>query len=1686
MNSLPAISDCSRERLIQLFQFLKELNNHRNPTPRQIKDQLKLRWLDALPDHPNIHLSRLVHGDQTNAAEDAGGALLRVARPHLTKAPEPPAVIRPWVLPGWNDWKEDDVRVQKTRNEHDEEGETITVRFDEEPERVAELSAWRKLRSDWRINEIPARKTMQLFDWLHGLHGEIQRQGEQVELMLGTGILSWQQTAGAVNYPLLSQRVQLHFDPQVPEFTLVDADAPTELNLVLLQQLEGIEANVLIQIRDLVSGSFCHPLAEEASSTLNQIPAMLAANGKFVGEQRPAPAPDAPEVGKVPVLFLRKHAQGMSSAIDQVLTAISRRTHFPRALLNVAGVTPQMPDTDGDGVDDGGNETLDERGDTTRRRNPVVNRGGLDALFAKESNPEQTRIAQRLNQHDCVLVQGPPGTGKSHTIANLIGHLLAQGQTVLVTSHKAKALKVLRNQLPEDLQPLCVSVLDDDAESQEQLERAVHGISERLDTDDPDSLDSEARRLTKQREALLEQLSDLHGQMLQARRAEYQEICSGGESFSPVTAARWVSEHAERDAWIPGPVSLGATLPLTPTEVSELYASNSKTSEEDDRLADITLPSVEVLPTPDEIAQLVDQLTTLTQRPPCTAADVATTLQPPIAAIDQLSQVTRSLEQALKRYAQFAPWQLCLVDAGRKGDGEREPWEHLIGKIHEFDRVLSASRMSTLLQPVVADDIPIPEQYNRVCEIVGHLESGGKLTFANRLFNSRWRQVLARWTVGGNRPSDPEHFLAIKQTLEVRLANDELELLWDSLMARAGVPSSADLSEDLSGNALQYVNSITEALDWWQQSWEPMEQQLRAWGWERAALLARVEPIHEQFGSLKRHIHAANTLLLDALKEKSAELQSAELERQIQELAAKLARHPHPEIQELAQSISARSPSAYKEQYERVRSASDRQQLVKRRQELLRKLEYRDRQGGMIAERWAAQIKSRQGIHGGDAVPGDVLSAWKWRQLNDELQKRGELDVHAIGDQITQINQQVRETTIRLIDRLAWSRQARRIKPAQRQTLTGWLDTVRRIGRGYGKRVSELRRAARSQMKNCHSAVPVWIMPITRLAENFDLSQTSVDVVIVDEASQCDVMGLILFSVAKQIVVVGDHEQVSPSAVGQDLATVSNLIRTHLDGIPNAHLYEGRLSIYDLARQSFGGQIRLVEHFRCVPDIIAFSNRISYHGEIKPLRETASGSFKKSLIEHHVKPASVTNKVNYVEAETIAALMVAASEQPEYDGKSMGAICLLGEDQAREIEKLLRIHMAPERIEKHRIVCGNPPHFQGDERDVVFLSLVDVSHGNPLRVRNNQSFKQRFNVAASRARDQMWVVHSLDTADLAAEDLRRRLIEHARNPNALENATQRLASQTGSEFEQDVLRSLMDAGYRVHPQWEVGRYRIDLVVQGSARRLAIECDGDRYHGIDELPNDMARQAVLERLGWTFFRIRGSEYYRDRQAVLDRLFRKLEEMDIAPLGTVHEPTEGQKESPDELIQRVRARADQLIAEWNLPEDEQLEMEQLETEQDESGHRNFFGSDGDAFLYSREPTFTLVHEDGAGTSQSPAVEPSNKESAEEEGVSQPLGAPDEDSDEDAGLPLFQDLFEAQTSDEEDDADLDADEWFRLSRWAKERDLLTSWDRRFAYTQGLRVSRGDAPTDKQWKICTRIIKEATELGFEPTSDI
>jgi very-short-patch-repair endonuclease len=157
------------------------------------------------------------------------------------------------------------------------------------------------------------------------------------------------------------------------------------------------------------------------------------------------------------------------------------------------------------------------------------------------------------------------------------------------------------------------------------------------------------------------------------------------------------------------------------------------------------------------------------------------------------------------------------------------------------------------------------------------------------------------------------------------------------------------------------------------------------------------------------------------------------------------------------------------------------------------------------------------------------------------------------------------------------------------------------------------------------------------------------------------------------------------------------------------------------------------------------------------------------------------------------------------------------------------------------------------------------------------------------------------------------LIEHAEDPARLMRALEEKDKRTQSNFEREVMKRLAAAGYRVTPHWKIGTFRIDLVVEGEGKRLAIECDGDRYQPLEKLSEDMDRQSVLERMGWIFTRIRSSEFLRNPARAMKPIFEKLEALEIPSAGKTIEIEEGP--FSHEVIDRVIRRAEELRKTWS---------------------------------------------------------------------------------------------------------------------------------------------------------------------------
>ena len=179
---------------------------------------------------------------------------------------------------------------------------------------------------------------------------------------------------------------------------------------------------------------------------------------------------------------------------------------------------------------------------------------------------------------------------------------------------------------------------------------------------------------------------------------------------------------------------------------------------------------------------------------------------------------------------------------------------------------------------------------------------------------------------------------------------------------------------------------------------------------------------------------------------------------------------------------------------------------------------------------------------------------------------------------------------------------------------------------------------------------------------------------------------------------------------------------------------------------------------------------------------------------------------------------------------------------------------------------------------------------DPPRALTRREEQRRFNVAASRARDQLWLFTSVSRDRLSRFDLRYSLLSYMEDPPSLQGesiAADDVSAHARQQpfeslFEQRVFLAIRRRGYHVTPQFPVGRRRIDLVVSGHSGRLAVECDGRVAHSTpDQIRDDMERERELRRVGWEFWRVRESEFTFDPSRAMEPLWAELERRGIRP-------------------------------------------------------------------------------------------------------------------------------------------------------------------------------------------------------------
>ncbi|HEY0003049.1 MAG TPA: AAA domain-containing protein, partial [Actinoplanes sp.] len=362
---------------------------------------------------------------------------------------------------------------------------------------------------------------------------QIDMTAATTELVWGHGILQTTIGGQRVRYPLVATPVLIEYEPDRSLITVSPA-GPSRLQT---EALTGLDERYLSQL--LAIAGPAGTLEVDLWTDLERRELFERALGRLGYDRIITDSPGAvetPHIADVGVLFVRPKQRLLRGFLESLRDRLlAGDTASIGALAAIVAHEPsklRMPD---DHPED-------------------WQRVGERLLMPLPTNEAQESIARRLAQHRNVAVQGPPGTGKTHTIRNLICHLMANGKRVLVVAQKEDPLRVLRDGLPAEIRSLCLAVLGRTTDQLVQLQLAARELADRAATLDRDAEARRVERLTGLLEEAERELETIMSGLRAIAESEAVTYEIDGVPQTPVEVGAWLRERAAAQGGIPDPV----------------------------------------------------------------------------------------------------------------------------------------------------------------------------------------------------------------------------------------------------------------------------------------------------------------------------------------------------------------------------------------------------------------------------------------------------------------------------------------------------------------------------------------------------------------------------------------------------------------------------------------------------------------------------------------------------------------------------------------------------------------------------------------------------------------------------------------------------------------------------------------------------------------------------------------------------------------------------------------------------------------------------------------------------------------------------------------------------------------------------------------------------------------------------
>ena len=1094
-------------------------------------------------------------------------------------------------------------------------------------------------------------------------------------------------------------------------------------------------------------------------------------------------------------------------------------------------------------------------------------------LFPLASNEEQYKVVRQTNDSNLVLVQGPPGTGKSHTIANLISNYVSYGKKILVTSEKSKALEVIKDKLPIEIRDLSMTLLTD-TQNNNELSNSIQIVLDKYKDKDylyeyQNKIENLEKRLSEITE-LKKNNCDQIMQILLNNSHDYKdEVLSlvdiKLDSYRLVDIAKYLNNNTKynyiEDTNNYNNISFNKEMLL---EINAIINDLKKYKDfivgrEFDLPEQIDWESYELVIEnikKIENSQIVDEL-------------IKEGIDDRNLKDYDINMLSNTISNVIKL-------------------------ENLYDRKYITENCTYKPRM-TNLQAIIDDCNKSKEFFeNTETELIGNnieLKSNEKINLSKAL-NTVYEALTNDGKISilekikyKKEISELSNIIVNNKRLDENITEENLKLALAKIKYELKV---GKIKNDIAG-------TLRESSLWELVNEKEFSRTLEVLI-EMLSTFINYSQIVTDLKDALSDIFRTNVKVLQYIKNEEYEKIYEEITKAIDYSEYLNSQTSYDDKLHNLETLSVKTYDVFEKIIEAIKDKDI--ESFKNEREKIEKIYIVDEKYNKLKRKYENETQNypafiNKYISIEDEERRNIIKNFdeilKYYRLNMYFfyQELNNQKFSELLDKKEKIQKQEKDIVVKLIEQKSWYNQINNMTNTICKALSQWLSLKTKLGKGTGKRANIIRREMQEQMQVAKEAIPIWIMPLDKVIEQYPYSnKPQFDVVIMDESSQSSIISLTALLRGKKMIIVGDDKQISPISVGITIDSLKALQSKYLTNIGLGVGFDMDMSIYDLAQNVCGSKkVVLKEHFRCLPEIIGFSNKYFYGDQINCLKVRSKENTIKNPIETYYLEDATVNAVssNYLinkkEIDKIIEILKSIENNKSYNKKDIGIIVLQNSNaQIKTLNTAIWQNFSSDFIKERKIKIGNSYEFQGDERDVIILSMViskkqDDGETRIVKALTTKEFERSFNVAASRAKEQVILVYSIHPNELSKECLRYKLITYYNTFDKNEKIDRDIKLNT--DFEKELYIELRKNKIEAMSHFKIGKYELDFVIDDeNGKKIAIQCDGDECKSKEEYEADISEQDVLIRCGWKFIRVRASQFYANKEKTLSELIIKI--------------------------------------------------------------------------------------------------------------------------------------------------------------------------------------------------------------------